>query len=207
MQFSFWVRQPYADVLRRSLADGRRHSFQVLEFALERAYAKPWVAYYDVRLRLLDRAPLADGMPREEQRTLRLRLAQSGQMFVVIDAVDTALGRWLVGEAPQFSALALEPDVKNGVAWHLVAETKVRGGVAGGWQPQDPTPFERYHSGTIADLDAAYTRARSSPAGLTTSRRRSSPSTRPRISATASSRSRSRRASSSRTHADSARSR
>jgi len=79
-------------------------------------------AYADIAFKLIE-----SGGTQDSTRDLRLRVTV-GRGWRVIDAWDTTTGRWLVGEAPQYSALVLESEAPSAVANYLYGESFAAGG-------------------------------------------------------------------------------
>jgi hypothetical protein len=98
--------------------------FTATEAKLLRVYAKPWgrAAYADLVMKLNE-----TGGPHDSTRDLRIRVT-IGRGWRVIDAWDATTGRWLVGETPQYSGLALESEAPSAVVNYLWNESYVAGG-------------------------------------------------------------------------------
>ena len=117
---------PFAEVLKiwalRDPRDGRK--FTTSDAKILKLYAKPWgrAAYADLAFKLIE-----SGGTQDSTRDLRVRVGV-GRTWRLIDAWDTATGRWLVGEAPQYSALALESEAPSAVMNYLYSESYVAGG-------------------------------------------------------------------------------
>lgn len=117
---------PFAEVLKvwalRDASDARK--FTTSDAKILKLYAKPWgrAAYADIAFKLVE-----NGGAQDTTRDLRLRVSV-GRSWRVIDAWDTATARWLVGETPQYSALALESEAPSAVGNYLFSESYVAGG-------------------------------------------------------------------------------
>ena len=117
---------PFAEIAKiwalRNAPSARK--FTATDATLLNVYAKPWgrAAYADMSLKLVETGGSSDST-----RDLRIRLT-IGRAWRVIDAWDGTTGRWLVGETPQYSGLALESEVPSAVANYLWNESYVAGG-------------------------------------------------------------------------------
>ena len=117
---------PFAEVLKiwalRDASDARK--FTASDARILKLYAKPWgrAAYADIAFKLIE-----TGGAQDSTRDLRLRVTV-GRSWRAIDAWDTNTARWLVGENPQYSALALESEAPSAVANYLYSESYVAGG-------------------------------------------------------------------------------
>jgi len=117
---------PVAEVLKiwalRDASDVRK--FTTSDAKILKLYAKPWgrAAYADIAFKLME-----SGGVQESTRDLRLRVTV-GRSWRVIDAWDATTARWLVGESPQYSALALESEAPSAVTNYLYSESYVAGG-------------------------------------------------------------------------------
>ena len=117
---------PFAEVLKiwtlREASVARK--FTASDASILKLYAKPWgrAAYADIAFKLIE-----SGGAQDTTHTLRLRVTV-GRSWRVIDAWDANTGRWLVGEAPQYSALTLESEVPSAVGNYLYNESYIAGG-------------------------------------------------------------------------------
>jgi hypothetical protein len=117
---------PFAEIVKiwavRDASAARK--FTATDATLIKVYAKSWgrAAYADLGMKLVEA-----GGPHDSTRDLRIRVT-IGRGWRVIDAWDAAMGRWLVGETPQYSGLALESEAPSAVANYLWNESYVAGG-------------------------------------------------------------------------------
>jgi len=117
---------PFAEIAKiwalRNAPSARK--FTASDATLLKVYAKPWgrAAYADMSLKLVE-----TGGPQDSTRDLRIRVT-IGRAWRVIDAWDATTGRWLVGETPQYSGLAIESEVPSAVAGYLWNESYIAGG-------------------------------------------------------------------------------
>jgi hypothetical protein len=162
---------PYAEHLRSAFMRSDRYGaaqLEMREVKVERVYVKPWgtTLFIEATTAYVDRITLSDGRTTEVQHRPRLRLLWPNRTgFAVIDAYDAAAGRWLVGDAPQYSSFALQTEIPRHLARYLVEESYALGGVPHG-PPLEQVhstldagitpPFERFRMLAIADLDARY---------------------------------------------------
>ena len=167
---SFVVPGPYSEVVRRSLgtlfgpgSTLTQRKLSLTQLTLEHVYAKPWgrVAFVDVYMAYDDKITTG-GATTTEPHVVRMRLVNQGGFFMrVFDGFDTVLGRWINGDFPRFSALALEAEAPWGVAETLRNESYVKGettphsGFAG--FPLD-TPFAKVRDSALKGLDDQYKR-------------------------------------------------
>jgi hypothetical protein len=120
---------PFAEVVKiwvlRDAREGR--TFTTSDATVLKVYAKPWgrAAYADIAFKLIE-----TGGAQDSTRDLRVRITV-GRGLRVIDAWDATTGRWLLGEAPQYSALGLESEAPSAVANYLYSES-----YAAGWNEQ-----------------------------------------------------------------------
>ena len=168
---SLYVPGPYAELIRQSLFPGSRttagqadqHKFELGELTIQHMYAKPWgrVAYIDATLSYADRITTADGKTSSVQLAQQARFVNQGHgMYKVIDGYDPTLGRWVDGELPRWSALALEAEAPNQMWWFFQRESYVPGeqyphaGPPGSYWLV--TGFDSAWNESIAKLDASY---------------------------------------------------
>jgi hypothetical protein len=76
-----------------------------LDGALMRAWGTP--AYVDVTIRVHDKGPYED-----RALSWRMRLQPIGFWHRVIDLYDASSGSWLIGEAPRYTALELDAELR-----------------------------------------------------------------------------------------------
>jgi len=167
---SYVVPGPYSEVVKHSLGGFygpgstlAQRKLSLTQLTLEHVYAKPWgrVAYVDVYMAYDDTITTA-ATTTVEPHVVRVRLVNQGGFFMrVLDGFDTVLGRWINGDFPRYSALALESEAPYGVAAVLQAESYVKGentphsGYFG--FPLD-TPFAKVRDSAIKALDDQYKR-------------------------------------------------
>jgi hypothetical protein len=126
-QFNSWIAPgPFAEIAKRWTYEGasNERSFTVPDASILRVYAKTWgrASYADLRIRIA-----ATGGTIEWTRDLTVRALIGRGAWRVIDALDAVTGRWLVGDAAQYSALALEGEVPGNVASYLWNESYAAG--------------------------------------------------------------------------------
>jgi hypothetical protein len=171
---SYVVPGPYSEVVRRSLgplvgpgAPTPQRTLSLTQLTLEHVYAKPWgrVAFVDTYLAYDDRTAAKDGTSTSEPRVARVRLVNQGGFFMrVFDGYDTVLGRWINGDFPRYSALALESEAPYGVAGALQRESYVKGegqphsAQASSSTVTFDTPFAKVWDTAIKALDDQYKR-------------------------------------------------
>jgi len=166
---TFYAPGPYAELIRQSLtplrptSQGEQRRFELGQLTIQHMYAKPWgrVAYIDATLAYTDRVTAADGKTSSVQLAQQARFVNQGHgMYKVIDGYDPTLGRWVDGELPRWSALALEAEAPNQMWWFFQRESYVPGEQyphAG-----DPgsrwliTGFDKAWNDSLAKLDASY---------------------------------------------------
>ena len=163
---------PYTEFIRQSLgvqfAAGPvplPRKFQLSQLAIQHMYAKPWgrVAYIDAMLSYVDRVTAADGKVSTVQHAQQARFVNQGHgQYKIVDGYDPILGRWVDGEQPRWSGLALEAEAPQGLGWFLQRETYVPGETyphaipaGGGFMV---TAFDIAWNDSLARLDASYTR-------------------------------------------------
>jgi hypothetical protein len=131
---SLYAPGPYAELIRQSLrvgvsaSPGEQRKFEVGQLTIQHMYAKPWgrVAYIDATLTYTDRITAADGKTSSIQHTQQARFVNQGHgMYKVIDGYDPMLGRWIDGEQPRWSALALEAEAPTQMSWFFQRESYV----------------------------------------------------------------------------------
>ena len=133
---SLYAPGPYAELVRQSLrvgsstSPGEQRKFEMGQLMIQHMYAKPWgrVAYIDATLSYTDRITAADGKTSSVQITQQARFVNQGHgMYKVIDGYDPTLGRWVDGEQPRWSALALEAEAPTQLGWFFQRESYVPG--------------------------------------------------------------------------------
>ncbi|HEX9141366.1 MAG TPA: hypothetical protein VF833_03990 [Gaiellaceae bacterium] len=165
---SLYVPGPYAELIKQSLrgamaaAPGEQRKFEVGQLAIQHMYAKPWgrVAYIDANLTYTDRITAADGTTSSVQHTQQARFANQGRgLYKVIDGYDPMLGRWIDGEQPRWSALALEAEATQ-MGWFFQRESYVPGEQYPHAAPPGGrflvTAFDGAWNDSLAALDASY---------------------------------------------------
>jgi len=167
---SYVVPGPYSEVVKHSLgglygpgATLAQRKLSLTQLTLEHVYAKPWgrVAFVDVYMAYDDTITSA-GTATVEPHVVRVRLVNQGGFFMrVLDGFDTVLGRWINGDFPRYSALALESEAPYGAASVLQAESYVKGETSphsGFFGFPVDTPFAKVRDGAIKALDDQYKR-------------------------------------------------
>jgi hypothetical protein len=167
---SLYVPGPYAELVRQSLrgamaaGPGEQRKFELGQLAIQHMYAKPWgrVAYIDATLTFTDRITAANGTTSSVQHTQQARFANQGRgMYKVIDGYDPMLGRWVDGEQPRWSALALEAEATQ-MAWFFQRESYVPGEQYPHATPPGGrflvTAFDSAWNDSLTALDASYTK-------------------------------------------------
>jgi hypothetical protein len=145
---------PFAEVLKvwaaRDAGTARR--FTTSDARILKVYAKPWgrAAYADIAFKLID-----SGGAQESTRDLRVRVTV-GRSWRAIDAWDTTASRWLLGDAPQYSALALESEAPSAVSNYLYSESYVAGGSEQYAQRPGLSTFLQARIDAINDLNNAF---------------------------------------------------
>jgi len=160
---------PYAELIRQSLSStsptsqGEQHKFELGQLTIQHMYAKPWgrVAYIDAILSYVDRVTAADGKTRSIELAQQARFVNQGHGFYkVIDGYDPTLGRWIDGEQPRWSALALEAEAPNQMWWFFQRESYVPGEQYPHAAPQGGrflvTAFDNAWNDSLGKLDASY---------------------------------------------------
>ena len=165
---SLYAPGPYAEVIRQSLvplrpsSQGEQRKFELGQLTIQHMYAKPWgrVAYIDATLTYADRVTAADGKITTVQLAQQARFVNQGHgMYKVIDGYDPTLGRWVDGELPRWSALALEAEVQQ-MSWFFQRESYVpneqypHAGAPGSYWLI--TKFDTAWNDSLAKLDASY---------------------------------------------------
>jgi len=168
---SLYAPGPYAELIRQSLLPWYRpaanqadqHKFELGQLTIQHMYAKPWgrVAYIDATLSYNDRITTADGKVSRVQLSQQARFVNQGHgMYKVIDGYDPALGRWIDGEQPRWSALALEAEAPNQLWWFFQRESYVPGEQYPHATPAGGrflvTSFDGAWNDSLAKLDASY---------------------------------------------------
>jgi hypothetical protein len=168
---SLYAPGPYAELIRQSLArwqgppanPGDQHKFELGQLTIQHMYAKPWgrVAYIDATLTYVDRITAADGKTSSVQIAQQARFVNQGHgMYKVIDGYDPTLGRWVDGEQPRWSALALEAEAPNQMWWFFQRESYVPGEQYPHATPQGGrfliTAFDNFWNDSLGKLDASY---------------------------------------------------
>jgi hypothetical protein len=165
---SLYVPGPYAELVRQSLrgamapGPGEQRKFEVGQLAVQHMYAKPWgrVAYIDANLTFTDRITAANGTTSSVQHTQQARFANQGRgLYKVIDGYDPMLARWIDGEQPRWSALALEAEATQ-IGWFFQRESYVPGEQYPHAAPPGGrflvTAFDSAWNDSLAALDASY---------------------------------------------------
>ena len=165
---SLFVPGPYAELVRQSLrgamaaAPGEQRKFDVGQLTIQHMYAKPWgrVAYIDANLTYTDRITAANGTTSSVQHTQQARFANQGRgMYKVIDGYDSMLARWVDGEQPRWSALALEAEATQ-IGWFFQRESYVPGEQYPHATPPGGrflvTAFDGAWNDSLTALDASY---------------------------------------------------
>jgi hypothetical protein len=162
---------PYTELIRQSLVASfgfgasapQKRGFELEQLTIQHMYAKPWgrVAYIDATLTYVDRITAADGRTSTIRHVQQGRYVNQGQgMYKVTDGYDPMLGRWVDGEQPRWSALALEAEGPNAIGFFLQRESYV---------PAEPyvhaappggrfliTAFDNARNDLLMKLDASY---------------------------------------------------
>jgi hypothetical protein len=166
---SFYAPGPYAELVRQSLrvgvstGSGEQRKFESPQLSIQHMYAKPWgrVAYIDATLTFTDRITAADGKTSTIRHTQQARFVNQGHgWYKVIDGYDPMLGRWIDGEQPRWSALALEAEAPNQLSWFFQRESYV----PGEQYPHAASPggrflitaFDTAWNDSLSKLDASY---------------------------------------------------
>ena len=129
---------PYRELIRQSVGpwfgapgtEPQKRAFELGQLTIQHMYAKPWgrVAYIDATLTYVDRITAADGTASAVQRVQQGRFANQGQgMYKLLDGYDPMVSRWVDGEQPRWSALALEAEAPNAIGYFLQRESYVPG--------------------------------------------------------------------------------
>lgn len=162
---------PYAELIRQSIqssvgpqpSPGVQRKFELGQLTIQHMYAKPWgrVAYIDALLTYLDRVTDAGGKTITVQHVQQARFVNQGHgMYKVIDGYDPMVGRWVDGEQPRWSSLALEAEAPFPIGWYLQRESYVpdeqypHAGAAGSWWLI--TAFDKARNDLVNQLDASY---------------------------------------------------
>lgn len=164
---SLYAPGPYAELIRQSLRagipTGEQRKFEFGQLAVQHMYAKPWgrVAYIDAIVNFADRITAADGKTTSIQHTQQMRFVNQGHgMYKVIDGYDPMLGRWIDGEQPRWSALALEAEAPNQLNWFFQRESYVPGEQYPHAAPPGGrfliTAFDTAWNDSLSKLDASY---------------------------------------------------
>jgi hypothetical protein len=164
---------PYTEFIRQSLAPwygppgvaAPKRTFEIGQLTIQHMYAKPWgrVAYIDAALTYTDRITAADGTKSAVPHVQQGRYVNQGQGFYkVIDGYDAVVSRWVDGEQPRWSALALEAEAPFAIGSFLQRESYVPGEpYAHGTPPSQRfsiSPFDKARNDSLLKLDASYTR-------------------------------------------------
>ena len=164
---SLYAPGPYAELIRQPLRAGvpfdQKRKFELGQLTILHMYAKPWgrVAYIDATLTYTDRITAADGKTSSVQRAQQARFVNQGHgMYKVIDGYDPALARWVDGEQPRWSALALEAEAPTQMGWFFQRESYVRGEQYPHAAPPGGrfliTAFDNAWNDSLDRLDASY---------------------------------------------------
>lgn len=170
---SMHVPGPYAELMRQSLSPWfgppgtapQKRTFQLGQLMIQHMYAKPWgrVAYIDATLTYVDRITAVDGSISTVQRVQQGRYANQGRgLYKVIDGYDPMVSRWVDGEQPRWSALALEAEAPNAIGYFLQRESYVPGepyphGIPSGGRFLN-TAFENAWNESLSKLDTSYSK-------------------------------------------------
>ena len=164
---------PYTEFIRQSLAPwygppgvaAPKRTFEIGQLSIQHMYAKPWgrVAYIDAALTYTDRITAADGTTSAVQHMQQGRYVNQGQGFYkVIDGYDAVVSRWVDGEQPRWSALALEAEAPLAIGYFLQRESYVPGEpYAHGTPPGQRfliSPFDKARNDALLALDASYSK-------------------------------------------------
>jgi hypothetical protein len=158
---------PYAELIRQPLTAGlqlgEKRKFELGQLTIQHMYAKPWgrVAYIDATLTYADRITAADGKTSSVSHVQQARFVNQGHgMYKVIDGYDPALARWVDGEQPRWSALALEAEAPNQMGWFFQRESYVPGEQYPHAAPPGGrfliTAFDTAWNDSLGRLDASY---------------------------------------------------
>jgi hypothetical protein len=162
---------PYTEFIRQSLAPwygppgvaAPKRTFEIGQLTIQHMYAKPWgrVAYIDAALTYTDRITAADGTASAVQHVQQGRYVNQGQGFYkVIDGYDSVVSRWVDGEQPRWSALALEAEAPLAIGYFLQRESYVPDEpYAHGTPPGQRfliSPFDKARNDALLALDASY---------------------------------------------------
>jgi hypothetical protein len=162
---------PYAEIVRASLqiwsgppGSAPNRTYELDGLTIQHMYAKPWgrVAYIDATMTYHDKIIATDGKISAVPHVQRIRVVNQGRGFYkVVDGYDAVVNRWIVGDGPRWSALALEREGPAAVGGLLVRESYVPGeayphGMPATSLPPSVPPFERALNDAIVKLDAAY---------------------------------------------------
>jgi hypothetical protein len=165
---------PYAELVRQSLSPWfgspgsapQKRAFVLGQLTIQHMYAKPWgrVAYIDATLTYVDRITEADGRTSQIPRLQQGRYVNQGQgQYKVIDGYDPMLGRWVDGEQPRWSALALEAEAPVAIGWFLQRESYVPGEPYAHAAPPGGrfllTAFDNARNDSLTKIDASYSKA------------------------------------------------
>jgi len=166
---SLYAPGPYAELIRQSLrvgastTPGEQRKFETGQLTIQHMYAKPWgrVAYIDATLTYTDKITAADGKTSSVPVTQQARFVNQGHgMYKVIDGYDPTLGRWVDGEQPRWSALALEAEAPTQMGWFFQRESYVPGEQYPHAAPPGGrflvTAFDDAWNNSLDKLDASY---------------------------------------------------
>ena len=166
---SLYAPGPYAELIRQSLrvgastTPGEQRKFEMGQLMIQHMYAKPWgrVAYIDATLTYTDKITAADGKTSSVSLTQQARFVNQGHgMYKVIDGYDPTLGRWVDGEQPRWSALALEAEAPTQMGWFFQRESYVPGEQYPHAAPPGGrflvTAFDDAWNNSLDKLDASY---------------------------------------------------
>ena len=164
---SLFAPGPYAELIRQPLTAGlqrgEKRKFELGQLTIQHMYAKPWgrVAYIDATLTYSDRITAGDGKASTVPHVQQARFVNQGHgMYKVIDGYDAALARWVDGEQPRWSALALEAEAPNQMGWFFQRESYVPGEQYPHAAPPGGrfliTAFDTAWNDSLGRLDASY---------------------------------------------------
>jgi hypothetical protein len=162
---------PHTELIRKSLSPWfgppgtapQKRTLEAGQLTIEHMYAKPWgrVAYIDATLTYVDRVIAADGAVSTVDHVQRGRYVNQGQgIYKVIDGYDPVVARWIDGEQPRWSALALETEAQSAIGWFLARESYVPGEPYPHAAPPGGrflnTAFDNAWNDSLLKLDASY---------------------------------------------------
>jgi hypothetical protein len=143
-----WLAIRYADETK---------SVTIADFALDRAYSKPWgrVALVDGHFGIVVRSDTRIGIPSEERHDVRVRISVAGN-WQIIDVFDATAGRWLAGDTPQYSPLAIENEVTTAIGRYLQGESYLYGAPVPDAGLRATTAFQTARAAALTELRGLY---------------------------------------------------